>query len=448
MNVTEVSAEGLKRELKITLPAADIAAKVDAKIEELKGQIKLPGFRPGKVPVKVIKQRFGDNLLSEVFQEALQDAMQTTLTERELRPAMQPDLDFGEGFTGPVEGQDVEFTMKLETLPDVPEHDFSTIKLEKQVAEVSDDEVQKRLQQLADSQRSFDDREEGAAAENNDQVNIDFKGTVDGEAFEGGSADGINLVLGSGTFIPGFEEQLVGVKVGDELDVNVAFPGDYGAEHLAGKDAVFACKVNAVQAPKETEIDDEFAKNFGMENLDELKGRLKEQVENEFGSYTRERLKRDLLDQLDEALKFDVPEGLLDAEFQQIWHQFEHQMEHQEKTFDDMEKSEDEYKEEYKTIAERRVRLGLTLAEIGRKANIEVSQQELTQAIFQQAQNFPGQEQQVFEFYQKDPNAMAQLRAPLIEEKVVDYVIELAEVTEKTVSEEELKAPMDDGDEL
>ncbi len=444
MNVTEVSAEGLKHELKITLPAADIAAKVDAKIAEVKDQIKLPGFRPGKVPENVVKQRFGDSLLNEVFQEALQHAMQSTLEERELRPAMQPDIDFGEDFKGPVEGQDIEFTMKLETLPDVPEHDFSTVKLEKQVAEVSDDEVQKRLQQLADGQRSFEDRDEGAAAETNDQVNIDFVGTVDGEAFEGGSAEGVNLVLGSNTFIPGFEDQLVGVKVGDELDVNVTFPEDYQADHLAGKDAVFACKVNAVQSPMDTVIDDEFAKNFGMENLEELTGRLKEQVENEFGSFSREKLKRDLLDQLDTALKFDVPEGLLDAEFHQIWHQFEHQMEHESKTFDDMEKSEDEYKEEYKTIAERRVRLGLALAEIGRKANIEVSQEELTQAIFQQARNFPGQEQQVFEFYQKDPSAMAQLRAPLIEEKVVDYVLELADVTEKTVTEEELKAPMED----
>ncbi len=444
MNVTEVSAEGLKHELKITLPAAEIAAKVDAKIAEVKDQIKLPGFRPGKVPEQVVKQRFGDSLLNEVFQEVLQNAMQTTLEERELRPAMQPDLDFGEGFTGPKEGEDVEFTIKLETLPDVPELDFSTVTLEKQVAEVSDEEVQKRLQQLADGQRSFEDRDEGAAAETNDQVNIDFVGTVDGEAFEGGSAEGVNLVLGSNSFIPGFEDQLVGVKVGDEPEVKVTFPEDYQAEHLAGNDAVFACKVNAVQSPMDTVIDDEFAKNFGMENLEELTGRLKEQVEGEFGSFSREKLKRDLLDQLDGAMKFEVPEGLLDAEFHQIWHQFEHQMEHESKTFDDMEKSEDEYKEEYKTIAERRVRLGLALAEIGRKANIEVTQEELTQAIFQQARNFPGQEQQVFEFYSKDPQAAAQLRAPLIEEKVVDYVLELATVTEKTVTEEELKAPLDD----
>ncbi|MEN8721534.1 MAG: trigger factor [Alphaproteobacteria bacterium] len=444
MNVTEVSAEGLKHELKITLPAAEIAAKVDAKIAEVKDQIKLPGFRPGKVPEQVVKQRFGDSLLNEVFQEVLQNAMQTTLEERELRPAMQPDLDFGEGFTGPKEGEDVEFTIKLETLPDVPEHDFSTVTLEKQVAEVSDEEVQKRLQQLADGQRSFEDRDEGAAAETNDQVNIDFVGTVDGEAFEGGSAEGVNLVLGSNSFIPGFEDQLVGVKVGDEPEVKVTFPEDYQAEHLAGNDAVFACKVNAVQSPMDTVIDDEFAKNFGMENLEELTGRLKEQVEGEFGSFSREKLKRDLLDQLDGAMKFEVPEGLLDAEFHQIWHQFEHQMEHESKTFDDMEKSEDEYKEEYKTIAERRVRLGLALAEIGRKANIEVTQEELTQAIFQQARNFPGQEQQIFEFYSKDPQAAAQLRAPLIEEKVVDYVLELATVTEKTVTEEELKAPLDD----
>ena len=438
MNVTEVSAEGLKHELKITLPAADIAAKVDAKIAEVKDQIKLPGFRPGKVPEKVVKQRFGDSLLNEVFQEVLQHAMQSTLEERELRPAMQPDIDFGEDFKGPVEGQDIEFTMKLETLPDVPEHDFSTVKLEKQVAEVSDDEVQKRLQQLADGQRSFEDRDEGAAAETNDQVNIDFVGTVDGEAFEGGSAEGVNLVLGSNTFIPGFEDQLVGVKAGEEKEVNVTFPEAYGAADLAGKDAVFEVKVHEVRAPKTPEIDEEFAKGLGLESLEQLTGLVKDQLKAEHDNASRAKAKRNLLDQLDEAHSFDLPPNMVEQEFGQIWQQLQAEMDAGRTADEDKDKSEDELKEEYRKIAERRVRLGLVLAEIGRVADVRISEQEVNQALIREARQYPGQETQVVEFFRKNPGAMAQLRAPIYEDKVVDHILDVAEITEETVSREDL----------
>ena len=444
MEVTEISAEGLKREYKIIVPAADIGTRMNTKIEEIKGQIKLPGFRPGKVPSTVIKQRFGKSLLGEVLQETVDAGATKTMTDNELRPATQPSIDFPEGFEGLEEDKDLEFSLSLEIMPEVPEQDFSTLSLTREVAEVSDEEVDKRLEQLADMQTSYDDRDEGAAAEDGDALTIDFVGKIDGEEFEGGAAEGVDLVIGQGRFIPGFEEQLVGAKAGDETVIKVTFPEDYQAEHLAGKDAEFDVKVTAVKAPVKTEISDALAEKFGMENLDELKGRVKEQIEQEYGSYTREKVKRELLDALDGLYSFEVPASLLDAEFNQIWHSFEHEMEHQGKSFDDMDKSEDEYKADYKAIAERRVKLGLVLAEIGRQNKIDVPQEELSRAIAQQAQRFPGQEQQVYQYYSQNPDALAQVRAPLLEDKVVDYVLELATVTDKTVSVDELMTMPDD----
>ncbi len=438
MQVTEISAEGLKREFKIVVPAADIGSRMDAKVEEIKGQIKLPGFRPGKVPVAVIKQRFGQSLLQEILQEQVDTGANKAMSDNELRPATQPSIDFPEGFEGLVENEDLEFSMSLEIMPDVPEQDFSTLSLTREVAEIDDAEIDKRLEQLAEMQTSYEDKDEGAEAADGDALTIDFVGKVDGEEFEGGSAEGVDLVIGQGRFIPGFEEQLVGAKAGDETVVKVTFPEDYQAEHLAGKDAEFDVKVSAIKAPVKTEIDDALAEKFGMEDLATLKTRVKEQVENEYSGFSREKVKRELLDKLDDMYEFEVPASLLDAEFNQIWQQFSQEMEQQEKTFDDMEKSEDEYKDEYKTIAKRRVKLGLVLAEIGRQNKIEVPNEELSQAIAQQAQRFPGQEQQVFQYYQQNPEALAQIRAPMLEDKVVDYVVELAQVTDKTVSVEEL----------
>jgi len=444
MQITEVSAEGLKREFKIVVPAADIGTRMDAKVEEIKGQIKLPGFRPGKVPVAVIKQRFGQSLLQEILQEQVDSGATKAMTDNELRPATQPAIDFPEGFEGLEENKDLEFSMSLEIMPEVPEQDFSTLSLTREVVEIADEEVVKRLEQLAEMQTSYEDKDEGAEAADGDSLTIDFVGKVDGEEFEGGAAEGVDLVIGQGRFIPGFEEQLVGAKAGDETTVKVTFPEDYQAEHLAGKEAEFAVKVSAVKAPVKTEINDELATKFGMDDLATLEERVKEQIEQEYAGYSREKVKRELLDKLDDMYSFEVPATLLEAEFNQIWEQFTHEMEHQEKTFDDMDKSEEEFRAEYQKIADRRVKLGLVLAEIGRQNKIEVPNEELSQAIAQQAQRFPGQEQQVFQYYQQNPEALAQIRAPMLEDKVVDYVLELAQVEDKTVTVEELTTMPDD----
>lgn len=438
MQVSELTNEGLKREYKVVVPADELGGKLTAKIDEIKGQVQLPGFRPGKVPAKVVRSRFGQALLGDLVQEALQEGTRKAFEDNDLRPAMQPKVDLASDMAQVESGEDLVFTIEAEIMPEVPDADFSKITLEKEVAEVSDEEVMERITEMASMQKNFEDKAEGEAAEIGDAVVMDFVGSVDGEEFEGGSAEGHQLELGSNQFIPGFEEQLIGVKAGDEKEVNVTFPEEYGAAHLAGKDAVFKVKVRGVKAAADVEINDDFAKNMGLEGLDDLKAKMREQIEQQFAQATREKLKRSLLDALDDVYDFDVPPGMLEGEFSQIWGQFEHEMEHLKKTFDDMDQTEEEYRAEYNKIAARRVRLGLVLAEIGRKNEIEATQDELTQAIMQQTRQFPGQEQAVFEFYSKNPEALAQMRAPIIEDKVVDFILELATVTEKKVTKEEL----------
>ena len=443
MQVTESSADGLKRELTITVGAQDLEDKLSAKLEELKGQVRLKGFRPGKVPMSHLRRTFGKQVMTEVIQQTVSESSQKALEDKELRPALQPSIDI-EGEVEPmIEGKaDLVFKMSLEIVPEIELADFSKVKLERPVAEVPEDDVKEAIDRLAEQQVSYEKKD--GKAEEKDQVVIDFVGKLDGEPFEGGAAEDARLVLGSGQFIPGFEDQLLGTEAGQDVEVKVTFPEEYGAEHLAGKDAVFEVKVKEVQAPAAAKLDDEFAQRFGMENFDKLREAIEEQIKKDYDRVSRENVKRVLLDELDALHSFELPPTLVEQEFEQIWQQFEHELEHQGKTVADADEPEDKLREEYKGIAERRVRLGLVLAEVGEKNKIQVQDAEVNQAIAERARQFPGQERQVYEYFTKTPQAIAQIRAPLFEEKVVDFILELADVTEKPVSKDELLASMQD----
>lgn len=435
MQVKETQNEGLKRGYEFTLPAADLAAQVDAKLKEAQPEVEMKGFRKGKVPMAMLKKQFGQRIMGDAMQEAIDGALRTHLEKSGDRPAVQPKIEMVGGETWK-EGDDVVVTVAYEALPAIPEADLSGIELERLVVSASDEQVNEALENLAKNAQSFEDRKKGTKAKDGDQVVIDFKGMVDGEAFEGGAAEDYPLVLGSGSFIPGFEEQLVGAKAGDEVKVEVKFPEEYGAPNLAGKDAVFETTVKAVKAPKPAELDDELAKKFGADSLDALKAQIRERLEAEYKGASRQVLKRALLDKLDALVKFDLPESLVEAEAHQIAHQLYHE-EHP----DDHGHNHGEIEptDEHKALAERRVRLGLLLAEIGQKAEITVSDQEMTQAVLRQARQYPGQERAFFEFIQQNPQAQQQLRAPIFEDKVVDHIVEGAKVSDKDVSKEELE---------
>jgi len=439
MQVTETLNEGLKRGHNITVTAKELADKVNAKLVEAQPEVEMKGFRKGKVPMAILKKQFGQRIMGEAMQESIDDAMREHFEKTGDRPAMQPDVKMtNEDWK---EGDDIEVSMNYECLPDIPEVDFKEIKLERLVAKVTDEEVDEALTNLASSANNFEDRKDGAKAEDGDQIVIDFLGKVDGEAFEGGAAEDYPLVLGSNSFIPGFEEQLVGTKVGDELDVKVTFPAEYGAENLAGKDAVFVCKVKAVKSPLPAEINDELATQFGAADLAALKTEVRERLSAEYTGAARTLLKRGLMDALDDVVKFELPPSMVDAEAQQIAHQLWHE-DHPEEH--DHDHDNVEVTDEHRKLAERRVRLGLFLAELGTKADITVSDTEIQQAVMQQAQQYPGQEQQFFEFIQKNEQALQQIRAPLFEDKVVDYILELANVDDKSVTKEELQKTLED----
>ena len=444
MQVTETQNEGLKRGYKFTLTADELAAKVDAKLKEAQPEIEMKGFRKGKVPMALLKKQFGPRVLGDAMQEAIDTALREHLEKSGDRPALQPKIEMenGEGWK---EGDDVVVDVTYEALPAIPETDLSGIELERLVVKAEEAAVTEALENLADNAKSFDDKKKGAKAADGDQVVIDFKGMVDGEAFEGGTAEDYPLVLGSGSFIPGFEDQLVGAKVGDAVEVKVKFPEEYGAPNLAGKDAVFETTVKAVKAPKKAEIDDELAKKFGAEDLDALKTQITERLEAEYQGASRQILKRALLDKLDEIVSFDLPEALVDAEAAQIAHQLWHE---ENPDVQDHNHDHIEPTDEHKKLAERRVRLGLLLAEIGQKAEVSVSDQEMTQAVLRQARQFPGQERAFFEFVQQNQQAQQQLRAPIFEDKVVDHIVEGAKVTEKTVTKEELEKAIEALDEI
>jgi len=439
MQVTETLNEGLKRGYNITVTAAELDAKVNAKLAEAQPEVEMKGFRKGKVPMALLKKQFGPRILGEAMQESIDEAMRKHFEETGDRPAVQPEVKMtNEDWK---EGDDIEVSMTYETLPEIPEIDFREIKLEKPVVPVSDADIDEALENLAASTNNFEDRAEGEAAESGDQVVIDFVGKVDGEPFEGGAAEDYPLVLGSNSFIPGFEDQLTGAKAGDKVDVKVTFPQEYGAEDLAGKDAVFECTVKAVKAPKPSPVDDELAKQFGVESLEELRKQVAERLEAEYSEAARTVVKRHLMDALDEAVKFDLPPSMVDAEARQIAHQLWHE---ENPEVQDHNHDEVEVTDEHRKLAERRVRLGLFLAELGSKNEIVVTDAEMQQAIMRQAQQYPGQEREFFEFVQQNEQALQQIRAPLFEDKVVDYILELADVTEKEVTKEELQKTLED----
>ena len=444
MQVTETLNEGLKRGYTITVTAAELDAKVQEKLLEAQPEVEIKGFRKGKVPLAILKKQFGPRILGDAMQDAIDGAMKDHFEKTGDRPALQPDVKMlgGEEWK---EGSDVVVEMTYENLPPIPAFDAAKIKLEKLVVKADDKAVDEALKNLADGVKSYDDRKKGAKAKDGDQVTIDFKGSVDGELFEGGTADDYPLVLGSGSFIPGFEEQLVGAKVGDEVSVNVSFPENYGAKHLAGKAAVFACTVKAVKEAKAAEVDDELAKKYGAEDLAGLKTQVTSRLEAEYAGAARAVLKRALLDQLDDLVKFDLPTKLVEAEAGQIAHQLYHE-EHP----DDHGHNHGaiEPTDEHKKLAERRVRLGLLLAEVGKIAEVTVTDAEMTQAVLAAARQYPGQERQFFEFVQKNPQMQQQLRAPVFEDKVIDHIVGQAKVTEKEVSKEKLEKAVEALDEM
>lgn len=442
MRIAETLNEGLKREYTVTIPAKELAAKVDAQVADVATRIRMPGFRPGKVPMNLVRKMHGEALTRDALQEALQDGVQQVVTKNKLRPAMQPKIDM-DGFEP---DKDVEFKVSLEVLPQIEAPSTEGIKLEKLVVEPSGAEIDEALGRIAQQQKSFEPAAKTYAAKVGDVVVMDFEGKVDGEVFEGGKGEGMQIELGSGRLIPGFEDQLVGVKANESRTVRVKFPEDYNVDYLKGRDAEFDVTVTEVRTAKEVAIDETLAANLGIESLDKLKEILKEQLGHELGNLTRTHMKRKLLDHLAASHDFAVPESMVDAEFQQIWQQLQHEASH-EADPEEARKTLEKDKDEYRRIAERRVRLGLLLSEIGQAAGVQVTQQEMNRLIAQEASRYPGQQQQVIKYFQENAMAAAQLRAPLYEDKVVDHLIEKAEITERSVSREELQAAIESEDE-
>jgi trigger factor len=434
MQVTETLNEGLKRGYNIVVTAAELDDKVNEKLTEAQPEVEMKGFRKGKVPMALLKKQFGQRLLGEAMQETIDGAMNKHFEDSGDRPALQPEVKMtNEDWK---EGDDVEVAMSYEALPEIPEVDLKSVELEKLVVKADDAAVEEALNNLAETAQDFKARRKGSKAKDGDQIVFDFVGKVDGEEFEGGSAEDYPLVLGSNSFIPGFEEQLVGVKAEEVKDVNVTFPEEYGAEHLAGKDAVFTCTIKEVKEPVAAEINDELATKFGAEDLEALKGQISERLEAEYAGAARAVMKRGLLDALDTKVSFDLPPSLVEAEAKQIAHQLFHE---ENPDVEGHDHGEIEPSDEHNKLAERRVRLGLLLAELGQKAEVEVTDAEMTQAIMNQARQYPGQERQFFEFVQQNAQMQQQLRAPIFEDKVVDYVFELAQVSDKEVSKDDLQ---------
>jgi trigger factor len=440
MQVTETSSAGLKREYRVVVPATDLETKVNERLDDLKGRVQLRGFRPGKVPVAHLKRLYGKSAMAEVIEATVREANSKIVTDHGYRLAVEPKvvLPTDEGAVdGVIEGKaDLSYTVEMEIVPAITLADFKSIKLTRLTAEVSDEEIDKALQAIADQNRPFVAKGESAA--NGDRVTINFEGSLEGTPFEGGTGEDVPLIMGAGQFIPGFEDNLVGLKAGDSKTFDIKFPDDYRATHLAGKNATFAVTLKAVEAPGPVSVDDEFAKTLGLESLAKLREAVRDRIAREHALASRQKLKRALLDQLDERHKFEPPPSLVEQEFANVWSQVENDLKQQNRTFEDEGTTEEKAREEYRGIAERRVRLGLVIAEIGEKNNIRVTDDQLRAAVMEQVRQFPGQERQIWEYYQKNPNALAALRAPLFEDKVVDFLVELAEVTDKPVSRDEL----------
>jgi len=440
MKTVETENEGLKRAYKLTIPAKDIDARVDGEIKRIAPTVRMPGFRPGKVPPNLIRKMHGEALMRDALATAVQDSVQKLLSDKKLRPAMQPEVELDEDYET---GKDAEVSVRLETLPEVPAPKIDGLKLERFNVEVDEKAVDDQLNHLAQSQTRYEDAKKGHKAANGDQVVIDFAGKVDGVAFEGGTGEGMAVVLGSGQLIPGFEDQMVGLKVGDEKQLNVTFPADYQAENLKGKPATFDVKVTAVKVAGETKIDDAFAKQLGLNDLEQLKGLLRDQQQQELNGLTRTHMKRRLLDQLAADHDFDVPPSMVDAEFENIMAQLRHEASHEADPEAALKEVEGDA-EEYRRIAVRRVRLGLLLSEIGAANGIEVSQQEMNRLIGQAAAQYQPKDRDAFVRYvQQTPMAAAQLRAPLYEDKVVDYLFSKADVSDLTVTRDVLERDLE-----
>ena len=440
MQVTETSTAGLKREFRVVVPATDLEARVNERLDDLKGRVQLRGFRPGKVPVAHLRRLYGKAAMAEVIEAAVREANSKIVTDHGFKLAIEPKVVLPSE-EGAVEGviagkSDLAYTVEIEILPPIALADFKTIKLTRLTAEVTDAEIDQTLQRIAEQNRPFIAKSEGA--EKGDRVVLSFQGTIDGQPFEGGAGEDVPLVLGSGQFIPGFEDHLMGVKAGESRTFDIKFPDDYPAKAMAGKDAAFAVTAKAVEAPGAVTIDDDFAKTLGLESLAKLRDAIKDRTQREHAAASRQKLKRALLDQLDERHKFEPPPSLVEQEFNNVWSSIEKDLKDQGRTFADEETTEEKARAEYRAIAERRVRLGLVIAEIGERNTIKVTEEQLNAAVVEQMRQLPGREQEVWDYYRKNPGALAALRAPLFEDKVVDFLIELAEVTEKPVSRDEL----------
>jgi trigger factor len=435
MQVTELSADGLKREFKVVVQAAEIEDQVAHRLEELKGRVRMPGFRPGKVPIALLRKQYGRSVMGEVLEQAVNRGSQKAIADHELRPALRPKIEV----TSFDEGADLEFTMALEVLPEVPEVDLKKIELTRPVAEVSDETLTRSLDNFAKRFQEYEPPAEPRPSQTGDRLIVDFEGRVDGEVFEGGKAQDVPLVLGSGFMLPGFEDQLTGVEAGADVTVDVTFPEVYPNPDLAGKPATFAVSVKDLAAPKPVVLNDDLAKGQGFDSVDALRTAIRDSFAREYAQLSRARVKRALLDNLAENYHFQVPAGMVDLEFEAIWKQLKEEMERGGEALAEG-KSEDELKEEYRAIAERRVRLGLVLSDIGQKNELKVEQHELNAAIMEQARRYPGQEQKVFDFFRNNPSAVEHLRAPLYEDKVVDFILQMASVTEQQVTPEELMA--------
>jgi trigger factor len=457
MNITETVNQDLRREYKIVVPASDLDSKLNGKLEEIKPRMNLKGFRPGKAPTSFLKKQFGKSMMGEIVEQTVNESSQQAIKDNNLKPAFPPRVDLDSELAEVVDGKsDLSFTIKVDLMPEFELADVSKLKVEKLTADVTDADVDEALDRIAKQSRSYSPRTDGEKAQKDDVVVIDFVGSVDGAEFPGGKADDFNLTLGSGQLIPGFEDQLIGAKKDDKVDVKVTFPEDYQAEELKGKDAVFAVTVKEVRAPDEVKIDDELAKKMGLDALGTLKERVRDQLKGDFTRASRMHLKRRVLDALDKAHEFPLPPTMVEGEFDGIWNAVQQELQREGKTAEDEGKSEEELKKEYHDIAERRVRLGLVLARIGEQNGIQIAPDEMNRAIQQRAQQMAmqmrmqGQQvdvQQIFQYYANNPQAQNEVRAPLYEEKVVDFIGELADVSEKKVDRETLFMDPDEAEE-
>lgn len=450
MEVIETTSDGLKRELKVKIAASELNERLSKRLDELKTQVNLKGFRPGKVPVDHLRKVYGRSVMAEVLEQTISESTQKAIADRKERPALDPDISVtedSEEIEKVIAGDsDLDYTISFEVLPEIEITDLTKLKLEKPVVEVTDEEVDNSLKRIHEDAVTY--KKKDGKAEDGDQVTIDYQGKIDGEAFDGGTAEDAPVVLGRGTFIPGFEEGLKGVKAGDKKTIDCTFPKDYPAKELASKKAKFDVTVKEVAGPELAKLDDEFAKKLGYDTLAGLRDAVEARVKEEYESVSKARLKRDLLDDLDKTHKFEVPATLVEREFESVWQQVNGELEKAGRTFEDEDTTEEKARKEYEELAERRVRLGLVLSDIGEKSEVKITDEEVNQALMERVQQFPGQEREVFEFYQKNPQAVAELRVPIFENKVIDHILDQASVKEKKVTVDELlKSGEDEDDE-